>query len=126
MVGKLFVRFNTLVKFSSVKDIPSVLEKTFIEPLRSPVLLFTDAQSKLSVPAFKPVKSIKKSRAAAVLLSADPVDNSTIDCEAGTWSVPFCTPPDEPKVAPWNVLVCAVIFIPSGMVPVALADIPLK
>jgi hypothetical protein len=41
--------------------------------LRSPVELFTEAQSKLSVPALTPVKSRKRSTAAELVLSVVPV-----------------------------------------------------
>ena len=80
------------------------------DAFRSPVLLFTSAQSKLRVPAFLPVKSKKRSIVHALALSVVPVLNRTIV------PVPLCTPPEEPVT---KLAVETVVFDPSGIVPVA-------
>jgi len=62
--------------------------------------------------------------AAELELSVVPVDNKTIDVVGGTWSVPFCTPPEVPKAAPWNEFVAAVIVVPFGIPPEPVALSP--
>jgi hypothetical protein len=83
------------------------------------VPLFTEAQSKLSVPALTPEKFIKKSIAVLEVLSVVPVVNKTILSEAGAWVVPFCTPPVEPET---KEEVAVVIRVPLGIVPVVFTS----
>lgn len=80
------------------------------------MLLFTDFQSKLRVPAFTPVKFIKKSTATALVLSVAPVDRKTKVPSGLPVKLPFWMPPDEPVV--WKVADDTVVRVPSGIVPV--------
>ena len=77
--------------------------------------LFISAQSKLTLPAFTEVKSIKKSTARAALLSVDPVIKRI------RLPLPNCALPVEPLE---KVVVPTVVFFPSGIVPVEFAATP--
>ncbi|WP_345271302.1 hypothetical protein [Nibrella viscosa] len=71
----------------------------------------TVAASNDKLPALRPVKSIKKSKATLDVLSVAPVDKSTI------FPVPFWTPPVLPVT---NDVEAVVVFVGSGMVAVPL------
>ena len=72
---------------SSVNVVPSVLQKTLKDVGRVPEELSKAVQSKLSVPAVRPVKFRNKSTATASGVVPEPVDKKTIA------PVPFCRPP---------------------------------
>ena len=78
---------------------------------------YSQAQSKLSVPALTPVKLRKRSTATELVLSVVPVESRT------SVPVPFWTPPEVHVV---KVVEAVVILLPSGIVPVALTATPPK
>ena len=79
-VGLLLVKFSTCAATISVKVVPSVEPYTLRVLFLLPVLLLSDAQSKLKVPAFTVVKSKNKSMAMEDVLSVAPVERITNDC----------------------------------------------
>jgi len=105
---------NTCAPVSSVKVVPSVLQKTRKEVGRVPLELSSAAQSKLKVPAFRPVKFKNRSTATASGVVELPVDKKT-----RAWA-PFCSPPAvlETKVAEDLVVrVPLVTEVPEPMMP---------
>ena len=77
-VGELLVKFKTAAEVISVNVIPSTEPYTRKDDLRFPVALFTEAQSKLNVPAFKPEKFRNRSIVIEVVLSVVPVERKTM------------------------------------------------
>lgn len=75
----LFVAtYGRLVPVSSVQVVPLVEAYTRSEPTLLPVELKTVAASKVSVPAFTPVKFMKKSAPVEALLSEVPVPRNVM------------------------------------------------